>query len=204
MEHEQRAHLILASASPRRRELMKLITPDFTAVSTDIDETFPNGMSFIDYPEYIANKKADAAMEKFKYDGVYIGCDTSVITEDEILFKPKDKEDAVRMLKKLSGKTHKVATGVCIKDSLTGAKNSFTEFTSVEFYPLCESEIEEYVNSGEPMDKAGAYGIQERGGLLVKRVDGDVFNVIGLPVARLARQLKEFLAKLDCITEFCN
>lgn len=190
--------IILASASPRRRELMKLITPGFTVIPADIDETVPDGMDPFSYAAYVSEKKAEECAKKTASDGIYIGCDTSVIAGDAILGKPASKEDAFRMLKLLSGKSHSVVTGVCIigiKNGTEYKKTAFSEATEVEFYELSDDEIINYVESGEPMDKAGAYGIQERGSLLVKKIAGDFFNVIGLPVARLSRELKKFTDK---------
>ena len=188
--------IILASASPRRRELMKLIASDFRISPADVDETVPCGMDPFTYAVYVSEKKAESCAEKNKTDGIYIGCDTSVIAGDMILGKPADEKDAFRMLKMLSGKKHFVITGVCIlkvKDGKEVFKTSFSEKTDVEFYDLSDEEIAGYVSSGEPMDKAGAYGIQEKGSLLVRRIDGDFFNVIGLPSARLSRELKKII-----------
>ena len=127
-------------------------------------------------------------MSKSNSQAIVIGADTIVVLESEILGKPRDRADAIKMLSTLSGKVHSVFTGVClIKDS---KENCFYEETKVEFYELSPQEIEAYVDTGEPMDKAGAYGIQGRGCLLVKRIDGDYFNVVGLPVGRLIKELK--------------
>ena len=128
------------------------------------------------------------AVAKANPQATVIGADTIVVLEGIILGKPRDRADAIKMLQNLSGKVHSVFTGVClIKDS---KENSFFEETKVEFYSLSNEEIEAYVDTGEPMDKAGAYGIQGRGCLLVKRIEGDYFNVVGLPVGRLIRELK--------------
>lgn len=180
---------ILASGSPRRQELLKLITEDFTVHPVDADETLPAGMPVEMAAAYLADLKAKTAAVQFPEE-IVIGCDTIVLLEDEIMGKPKDREDAFRMLRQLSGETHSVLTGV----SLYYGKQTtvFTTETMVTFYPLSDAEIEAYLDTGEPFDKAGAYGIQGKGSLLVQGIEGDYFNVVGLPVAALSRQLRQF------------
>ncbi|MCR4688217.1 MAG: Maf family protein [Saccharofermentans sp.] len=192
--------LILGSNSPRRRELLSLITQDFEVVTCDIDERAieeeleANGVSVLFVSEYLAKAKALAVYDKLRQEGrsdiVVIGADTSVINGSKIYGKPEDEADAVRMLRDLSGLTHVVATGVAI--AYEGGVKTFTEESLVEFFKLDsyqQKKIEEYVATGDPMDKAGAYGIQGEASLLIKRIDGDYFNIVGLPVARLAREL---------------
>ena len=176
--------LILASQSPRRRELLKYITDDFTVKVSEVDETLPDGISPSEAVLYLSRIKA----EPFAAGGdTVIGADTVVAIDGEILGKPANKEDARAMLTKLSGKTHSVFTGVTvIRD---GKEQSFFEETKVKFFNLSENEIEKYIKTGEPLDKAGAYGIQGFGSLLVEKIDGDYFNVVGLPVSRLNRVL---------------
>lgn len=181
---------ILASASPRRQELIRLICSGCKCIPADIDEVTPAGMLPAACAEYLAARKAEAVAASHE-DAVVIGCDTTVIVDDIILGKPGDEADAYKMLTLLSGKAHRVITGVAI--CFGGEMTTFSEVTEVEFYPLSEADIAEYVRSGEPMDKAGGYGIQGRGSLLVKRISGDFFNVVGLPVGRLKRELEEFL-----------
>lgn len=181
--------IILASASPRRKELIHLISDDVTVQPSDVDETVPEGMDCDAVPEFLAVKKAAAVAKQFPDDTV-IGCDTSVIVDDIILGKPTDREDAKRMLGMLSGKSHKVITGCAVFKS--GRSASFSEVTSVRFHPLTEAEIEWYLNTNEPFDKAGAYGIQGYGSLLIEGINGDYFNVVGLPVSKLNRLLKKF------------
>ena len=178
--------IILASQSPRRRELMKLITPDFTVKVSDVDETLPKGIAPDKAVLYLSKIKA----EPFAGKGVtVIGADTVVAIDGEILGKPANTDEAEEMLKKLSGKTHSVFTGVTvIKD---GETHSFCEKTDVKFFDLSEKEINNYVKTGEPLDKAGAYGIQGFGALLVEGINGDYFNVVGLPISRLNRLLME-------------
>lgn len=179
--------LILASQSPRRQELLKYITTEFEVKVSDVDESLPEGISPKDAVLYLSRIKA----EPFKNENdIIIGADTVVAISNTILGKPKDKEDAKAMLKLLSGKSHSVFTGVSVisKDKA----ESFAVETRVKFFNLSDEEIEGYISTGEPMDKAGAYGIQGFGSLLVEGIDGDYFNVVGLPISKLNRVLKEF------------
>lgn len=177
--------IILASASPRRKELLRFITEDFTIRPTDADEILPDDINFFDAPQYLSLIKAKAAV--CSEDELVIGCDTIVECEGKILGKPKDLENCFEMLKMLSGKTHSVYTGVTLiyKSEI----HSFTECTDVKFYKLTDLEIKSYMDSGEPFDKAGGYGIQGRGALFVEKICGDYYNVVGLPVARLKREI---------------
>ncbi len=179
--------LILASASPRRQELISMISKEVHIEPADVDESFSADTPVESVPEMLAVRKAAAVAARHPEDTV-IGCDTSVIVDGEILGKPTDCEDAKRMLKLLSGTTHQVITGCAIFKS--GRSLSFSETTDVTFYTLSDEEIDSYVSTGEPMDKAGAYGIQEYGSLLVKKINGDYFNVVGLPVGKLNKVLK--------------
>lgn len=176
--------IILASQSPRRQELLKLITNDFEIKVSNVDETLPSGISPKDAVLYLSKIKA----EPFKNDrDIIIGADTVVALDGKILGKPKNDENAREMLKFLSGKAHSVFTGVTlIKGDIT---RSFSVETKVKFFDLTDEEIDEYIKTGEPADKAGAYGIQGYGSLLVEKIDGDYFNVVGLPVSKLAREL---------------
>lgn len=181
--------IVLASASPRRRELIRLITDDVLCVPSGEDETLPDGISASEVPLYLAKLKAQSVASSYP-DSIVVGSDTVVILGDVILSKPISEQDAFEKLSALSGKTHKVVTACCIID---GDKvSTFSEKTQVEFYELTPQEIDEYIKTGEPMDKAGAYGIQGKGSLFVKGITGDYFNVVGLPVAKLMRKLKEF------------
>lgn len=182
--------LILASASPRRRELMKLITEDFTAVSSDVDETLPQGIMPLEASEYLAAIKAEAIAPEYP-DDVVIGCDTTVISENKILGKPHDRAHAEQLLRDLSGKTHTVVTGCAIVSG--ERKHSFSVYTDVTFRSLPEADILTYISTDEPYDKAGGYGIQGKGALLVEKISGDYFNVVGLPVSRLNYELNEFI-----------
>lgn len=179
--------IILASASPRRKELLKLLFDDFKTIPANIDETVRKSIDLFKYPEYLALKKARHIFENGHMDDTVIGCDTSVFIDGTMLGKPENEQQAKEMLKLLSGRTHKVITGCSIfrKD----INISFSETTLVEFYSLTDNEIEDYVATGEPMDKAGAYGIQGKGATLVKGINGDFYNVVGLPVGALKRRL---------------
>lgn len=179
---------ILASASPRRKELFSLVANQFDIVVPRVEEKIPDGMRAQLCPEYLAKIKAEAVARDY-HDHIVVGADTAVILQDQILGKPKDRNSAIDMLKLLSGKTHRVITGcaVCVKGKL----HTFSSITEVEFYTLNINEIEAYVNTSEPYDKAGAYGIQGLGSLFVKSIRGDYFNVVGLPVAELSRFIKK-------------
>ena len=185
--------MILASQSPRRIELMREAGFDVTVIPADIDETALPGEAPFALVERLARSKAAAVVAAHgEPDEVVIAADTIVTLNGEILGKPHDEADARRMLRELSGRTHQVATGVCIAHVGEDPANvySFVDVTDVTFYELTDDEIDAYVTSGEPMDKAGAYGIQgERGRMLVRSVNGDFYNVVGLPIARLARTL---------------
>ncbi|MDE6745604.1 MAG: Maf family protein [Oscillospiraceae bacterium] len=182
-------NVILASASPRRKELLGYIVPCFEIIPADVDETLPEEIPAEKSAEFLAVKKAEHISAQYP-KSIVIGSDTVVVIDGEILGKPADEADAYRMLKKLSGKVHTVVTGVCISQG--EKKKSFSEATRVEFYPLSEEEIRDYISTGDPMDKAGAYGIQGEGCVLIKGIEGDFFTVMGLPAARLKRELAEF------------
>lgn len=197
--------IILASKSPRRKDLMALITPDFEIMSEEVDERAieesvrQNGGSPSDVQIELARAKAKAVFdvldEKTQQDAVVIGSDTSVVCGDEILGKPADKDDARRMLTMLSGRTHEVISGVCVKTAM--GEEAFVEITKVKFGALDDYQkelIERYINTDEPYDKAGAYGIQQGGALLVETVEGDYFSVVGLPVRKLSQVLENLNA----------
>ena len=183
--------VILASASPRRQELIKTIFDSVEILPADCDETLPDGIGAREAVEYLSKIKNKASAKLTGKENLIISADTVVAVDDEILGKPVDKEDARRMISLLSGKVHQVYTGVTL--SLDGKTKTFSEKTDVEFFDLTEGEIEEYINSKEPYDKAGAYGIQGKAGLLVKKINGDYYNVVGFPIARLKREIEEFI-----------
>lgn len=192
--------IILASASPRRRELLGNMGLDFEIAVSDADEAAVSR----DVPPYmyvqeLALLKAAAAAKQFvnDRDAIIIGADTIVVSEGKILGKPRDDKDAFSMLRKLSGRVHQVYTGYCvmrISDAYTVCENVCTD---VKFKELTDERINGYIATGEPMDKAGAYGIQGLGAMLIERINGDYFNVVGLPVSMLADTLeKDFGFKL--------
>lgn len=180
--------LILASASPRRRELMTMAGLEFQCDVADVDETLPDDILPDTAVQMLSLKKASAVADSHRDDTV-VGSDTLVVLDGEILGKPADENDAKNMLCRLSGRTHTVYTGVAIVCG--NRKRSFYSKTDVTFFELSQSEIDNYVATGEPMDKAGAYGIQGLGCRLVERINGDFYTVMGLPIARLLRELDE-------------
>lgn len=182
--------IILASASPRRKELLETAGAEFEIIVADVDETVPEGTKPEDAAVMTAEKKAVAVAENHK-DSIVIGADTIVVADGRILGKPADKADACRMLSMLSGVEHKVITGVCLARG--DKKITFAQVSKVKFYDLTDEEINAYVETGEPMDKAGAYGIQGKGCVLVEKIEGDYFNIVGLPVARVMKELSRFM-----------
>ncbi len=182
--------IVLASASPRRKELIAWLFDNVDIRPAECDETLPENIGAREAVEYLSKIKNHAVAESCSCDELVISADTVVAVDDKILGKPVDKEDARRMLRLLSGKAHQVYTGVTI--SLNGKAKTFSEKTDVVFYDLTEEEIEEYISSPEPYDKAGSYAIQGKAGLLVKSINGDYYNVVGLPVARLRREILQF------------
>ena len=183
-------NLILASGSPRRRELMSLITPDYTVITSDVDETKIAADSPAHLAKALATAKARAVAEE-NPDDVVCGFDTVVECEGEVFGKPKDEADAVRMLRALSGKTHQVHTGVCIAKG--DRAEHFVDSCKVTFFPLGEEEIAFYTATPEPYDKAGAYAIQGRAALWLDRIEGDYYTIMGLPVSRTVQTLAHFL-----------
>ena len=178
--------LILASQSPRRKTLMELFSVPFTVRVADIDETMDAALGAAREVARVSRLKALAI--PCDPEDVVVAADTIVVCGGNILGKPKDEADAVRMLSRLSGARHQVMTGVTV---VKGEKiESFTEITDIDFRPLSQKEITAYVRTGEPMDKAGAYGIQGGAALFVSRLEGDYYNVMGLPVCRLGQVLK--------------
>lgn len=179
--------MILASQSPRRRELLGLIENNFSIIPAKGEEYVPQGTPARAAVEMLAKQKAQEIAEQHCGE-IIVAADTVVCLDGVIMGKPRSEENAREMLKRLSGNTHEVYTGVCVifKD---GSMECFSEETLVEFFELSDEEIANYAATGDPMDKAGAYGIQGRGALLVKGIKGDYYNVMGLPVGRLARVL---------------
>lgn len=184
------AKIVLASQSPRRKQLMEAAELEFEIIIADVDETNPPGMPGEQVPEHLAKKKA-AAIEHRVHDAIIIAADTVVLLDNEILGKPKDEADAIEILKKLSGRMHEVVTGVCIRKGQQ--EKCFSVTTGVYFRPLTETQIKHYVSHYKPFDKAGAYAIQEWIGMIgIEKIDGDYYNVMGLPIGEVVIALKEF------------
>lgn len=185
--------IILASGSPRRRELLSYITENFNAVVSDVEEIIPVNMNPLEASEYLARLKAEDISEKYS-ESLVIGCDTSVILDGEIMGKPLDENQCREYLEKLSGNVHIVATGCCLifREKI----KTFTEYTKVYFRSLTNEEIENYIASGEPFDKAGGYAIQGKGSLFINKIDGDFFNVVGLPLCRLNNEIKSMIGEV--------
>ena len=180
-------NLILASQSPRRRELMGLVRIPFTVRAADIDESMDPGKAPFDEVARVSRAKAMAVPRQ--PEDVIIAADTIVVCSGQVLGKPRDEADAVRMLTLLSGRDHQVMTGMTV---IQGEKSvSCTEVTDIHFRPLSQKEIESYVRTGEPMDKAGSYGIQGGAALFAEKMVGDYYNVMGLPVCRLGMILRD-------------
>ncbi len=184
--------ILLASNSPRRQELLAGLDIEFsTFVKKDIDESYPETLEAEKVAEFLANKKAEAYRQDLKEGVLIITADTVVIQDQEILGKPEGKDDATAMIKKLSGNSHQVITGVSITSK--NKKHSFSAITDVTFAAMSNKEIDYYVEKYQPYDKAGAYGIQEWIGYIgVEKMNGSYFNVMGLPVQQLYQELKNF------------
>lgn len=192
LDNLKKYKVLLASKSPRRRELLQQLRIPFNVVTIGgIDESYPDSIPLIDVAQYVSEKKADAFHAIMKENELVITADTMVVCENRIMGKPKDIAEAKEMLEFLSNKTHHVATGVTLT-TLT-QRTSFTTVSDVSFCKLTHEEIEYYVNNYHPVDKAGAYGIQEWiGAVAVTGINGSFYNVMGLPVHRLFQELKHF------------
>lgn len=183
-------NIILASSSPRRKELLENLGLCFSTISVDIDESLLPEESPRDAVRRLARTKALAAIPRLNGDSIIIAADTIVVLDGQVMGKPIDEKDALYKLSRLSGCSHEVITAICIRSGGQVCEVE-DETTRVYFRPLSEGEIRNYVASGEPMDKAGAYGIQGRGGLLVDKIEGCYCNVVGLPLSRLYQMLKK-------------
>ena len=187
--------ILLASASPRRRELIAELGMNYICISPDADETVPEGTSPVEAARLVARRKAEAARQMPEAEGrVVVSADTIVVVDGRIFGKPADAADAARMLRTLSGREHQVMTGVHVVLP-DGFAAGFCEVTEVRFCDLEDDEIAAYIATGEPMDKAGAYGIQGKGKMLVEGIKGDYFNVVGLPVCRLRWLIKKMFTQ---------
>ena len=189
MDNLKKYKVILASNSPRRKELLAGLGVDYEVRTLpDVDESYPETLQGADIPLYIAKEKADAYVAMMQPGELMITADTIVWLDGKVLGKPQDKEDALQMLRTMSGRTHEVFTGVCI--TTTDWQRSFTAQTEVRFATLSEDEIIYYVDNFKPMDKAGAYGVQEWIGFIgVENISGSYYNIMGLPVQKLYREL---------------
>lgn len=190
MDNLKKYKVILASNSPRRKELLAGLGVDYEVRTLpDVDESYPETLQGADIPLYIAKEKADAYVAMMQPGELMITADTIVWLDDKVLGKPWDREDALQMLRTMSGRTHEVFTGVCI--TTTDWQRSFTAQTEVRFATLSEEEIAYYVDNFQPMDKAGAYGVQEWIGFIgVENISGSYYNIMGLPVQRIYNELK--------------
>ena len=189
LDNLEKYKVILASGSPRRRELMAGLGVNYEVrILPDVDESYPDTLQGEEIPLYIAKEKADAYIPMMQPDELIITADAIVWLDGKVLGKPRDREDALQMLRTMSGRTHKVFTGVCI--TTTDWQRSFTAQTEVRFATLSEDEIIYYVDNFKPMDKAGAYGVQEWIGFIgVENISGSYYNIMGLPVQKLYREL---------------
>ena len=183
--------IILASASPRRKQLLEQMGLKFDIMTSNKEEKIPQGLETEKIPEELAYSKAVDVASQINQRAIIIGADT-VVVKDGILGKPKDREEARQMLYKLQGQTHQVITGLALVNPWTGEVQQSYEKTLVEMAPLTLQEIEYYIKTGEPMDKAGGYGIQGLAGIFISRIEGCYFNVMGLPIHRLWNMLKNF------------
>ena len=192
LENLKKYNIVLASKSPRRQELLKGIGVDFTILTKEVDESFPSRLQLIDVAPFLSLKKAKAFEDaELPENYMVITADTVVIVENEILGKPKDRDDAVRMMKLLSGKVHKVVTGVTVHTK--EKTKTFSVTSKVTFETLDNQEVDYYIDNFKPYDKAGAYGVQEWIGYIgVSNVEGSYYNVMGLPTQKLYKVLKEF------------
>lgn len=182
--------IILASSSTSRQLLFKQAQIPYKVIVSGVDETVPDEYTPAETVEALAKRKAAAVLSRVDKEAV-IAADSVVSIDGEIFGKPKDKADAFNMLKRLSGRKHEIFTGVCILYS--GKEEVFSQKTEVEFYQLTDTEIWEYIETGEPFGKAGSYGIESRGVLLIKSICGDYSNIVGIPIAETIRRLKKLI-----------
>lgn len=188
---------VLASQSPRRRELLQTLGLDFRIVVDNSSEKADFGLPPSEIVKKLALQKAQNVSVYCKPEEIILAADTMVVFCDSVFGKPSDEQEARKMLSRLSGNTHEVYTGFCIMNTKSGRVYTDFECTQVTFMSLSDEEIENYIRTGEPMDKAGAYGIQGMGALFIEKINGDYFNVMGLPLCKLGKALKEeFIIKL--------
>jgi septum formation protein len=181
--------IILASKSPRRREILETMGVSFEIDVADVDESVSDDFSPVEAVCEISKRKAQRIAERHGEDEIVISADTVVVIDGKIIGKPKDKEDAFCILKNLSGRTHEVYTGFTVSGN--GKTKTDFEVTKVHFKELCDDDIRRYIATGEPMDKAGAYGIQQKGNLFVDYIHGDYYNVVGFPISKICVTILE-------------
>ena len=179
--------IVLGSKSPRRKEILSLVCDNFEIRVSDADESYSSDTPLSEVPKILAERKAMAI--DIAEDEIIIGSDTVVLIDNELLGKPKTRENAIRVLKKMSGKAHLVVSGICVRSKDKIYSEAVT--STVYMRELTDREIEKYVDVWKPLDKAGAYGIQEMAGSFVSRIEGDFFNIVGLPLCRLVEILKD-------------
>ncbi|MEI7473911.1 MAG: Maf family protein [bacterium] len=184
--------IILASGSPRRRELLSSLGLDFEVIKSDFEEDIENKAFSNELIITLAEEKVKDVIKKTNTPSIIIGADTVVIIDNQILGKPVDKKDAFKMLRQLSGRTHEVVTAIAVFDTIENKMKSEAVTSKVTFKALTDEEINNYIKTGEPMDKAGSYGIQAYGALFVSSINGCYFNIVGLSIQRLSVILKEF------------
>ena len=184
--------IILASASPRRKELLKSLNLDFEAIHSEVEENLEEEAFSSDLIKKLALEKAMDVKKKVNFPAIIIGADTVVIIDNKVFGKPRNSEDAFRMLKNLNGRTHKVMSAIALVDNQSGKVLVDLVESKVTFKELTDKEIKDYIATGEPMDKAGAYAIQGLGSIFIKSICGCYTNIVGLSVYKLAEMLKEF------------
>ena len=186
--------IVLASQSPRRSELLKQLGLNFVIKTSDVDESNSRGLKASELVQHLAFEKARVIAEdsSLNREAIVIGADTVVVRDGAILGKPRDKEDAFNMLKSLSGSWHEVMTGVAVIEKNSFRYDKIIEITRVKMKDLKDETINAYIDSGEPLDKAGAYGIQGLGAVLIDRIEGCYFNVVGLPISKLCDALRNY------------
>ena len=188
-------NIVLASSSPRRKELMDMLDLSYVIEGSSVDESLPEGILPGEAVEGLAYQKAKEVAQRYT-DSLVIGADTIVVVDDLILGKPQDDDDALAMILRLQGRTHCVYTGVAVIDTSTGRETVAHEVTVVEFRNITEEEALRYIKTGEPQGKAGSYAIQGYASTFVRRIEGDYFNVVGLPVFRLCNLLNEYAVRV--------
>jgi len=183
--------IVLGSGSPRRRELLTMMGLEFEVIKSDIEEVVEEGLSPAEVVRSLALQKAEDIIQKVSNDALLITADTIVVCQEKIMGKPKDEQDAYDMLKFLSGKKQSIYTGMVIWDKLKDKKHEIVGESTIYMKVLTDKEILDYIKTGDPMDKAGAYGVQTEGAVFIEKIEGDFYNIVGLPISKLYDVLKE-------------